>query len=78
MRTSRNTLTMFRNTSAEPKIIEYLVNPPSKNKLIELIAAMGVPVRACLRKKGTINSSKARIFAERAAKKQTFKQSATT
>ena len=51
--TSRNTLGLIRNTGVEPEVIEYLTNPPSRKKLIELIAAMGVPVRRLLRKKGT-------------------------
>lgn len=51
--TSRNTLALIRNTGTEPEVIEYLVNPPSRDKLVELIAAMGTPVRALLRKKGT-------------------------
>ncbi|HEY8023197.1 MAG TPA: arsenate reductase (glutaredoxin) [Burkholderiaceae bacterium] len=51
--TSRNTLGLIRNTGIEPEIIEYLREPPSRGKLLELIAAMGVPVRSLLRKKGT-------------------------
>lgn len=51
--TSRNTLAMIRHSGEEPKIIEYLKTPPSRERLIELIAAMGVPVRALLREKGT-------------------------
>ena len=34
-------------------VIEYLKNPPSRERLKELIAAMGIPVRALLREKGT-------------------------
>ncbi len=51
--TSRNTLAMIRQSGAEPEIIEYLKTPPSREKLKELIAAMGVPVRALIREKGT-------------------------
>lgn len=51
--TSRNTLALIRNTGVEPEIIEYLVHPPSREKLLELIAAMGMPVRDVLRKKGS-------------------------
>jgi len=51
--TSRNTLALIRNTGVEPEVIEYLVNPPSRETLQELIAAMGMPVRDLLRKKGT-------------------------
>lgn len=51
--TSRNTLAMIRNSGVEPTIIEYLKTPPSRGVLVELIARMGVPVRAVLREKGT-------------------------
>jgi len=44
---------MIRATSIEPTIIEYLKTPPSRTKLAELIATMGIPVRALLREKGT-------------------------
>jgi arsenate reductase len=48
--TSRNTLALIRNTGIEPTVIEYLDNPPTKQKLNELIAAMGIPVRDVIRK----------------------------
>jgi|SRR5271166_1560765 len=51
--TSRNTLAIIRQSGEEPVIIEYLKNPQSRVRLIELIAAMGIPVRALLREKGT-------------------------
>ena len=51
--TSRNTLAMIRQSGEEPSIIEYLKTPPSRARLKELIAAMGIPVRALLREKGT-------------------------
>ncbi|WP_407152330.1 arsenate reductase (glutaredoxin) [Bradyrhizobium sp. ORS 86] len=51
--TSRNTLAMIRQSGTEPIIIEYLKAPPSRETLRELIDAMGVPVRALLREKGT-------------------------
>ena len=51
--TSRNTLAMIRQSGEEPEVIEYLKNPPSRARLIELIKAMGIPVRALLREKGT-------------------------
>jgi arsenate reductase len=51
--TSRNVLAMIRNSGAEPRIIEYLKTPPSRVELADLIARMGVPVRALLREKGT-------------------------
>ena len=51
--TSRNTLAMIRQGGEEPEVIEYLKNPPSRARLIELISAMAIPVRALLREKGT-------------------------
>ncbi|WFU54776.1 arsenate reductase (glutaredoxin) [Bradyrhizobium pachyrhizi] len=51
--TSRNTLAMIRQSGEQPAVIEYLKTPPSREKLVELIAAMGIPVRALLREKGT-------------------------
>ncbi|MER9935462.1 arsenate reductase (glutaredoxin) [Mesorhizobium sp. M0088] len=51
--TSRNTLAMIRQSGEEPEVIEYLKNPPSREKLIELIAAMGKKPRDLLREKGT-------------------------
>jgi arsenate reductase (glutaredoxin) len=51
--TSRNTLAMIRKGGVEPEVIEYLKNPPARERLIELVAAMGIPTRALLREKGT-------------------------
>jgi arsenate reductase (glutaredoxin) len=51
--TSRNTLAMIRQSGEEPVVIEYLKNPPSRARLIELIEAMGISVRALLREKAT-------------------------
>lgn len=48
--TSRNTLAMIRNSGIEPTIIYYLDTPPSREELVGLIAAMGITVRALLRK----------------------------
>jgi arsenate reductase len=51
--TSRNTLAMIRKSGEEPRVIEYLKTPPSRAELIDLILAMGIPVRYLLRRKGT-------------------------
>ncbi|MFQ2505528.1 glutaredoxin-dependent arsenate reductase [Aeromonas caviae] len=48
--TSRNTLELIRNSGVEPTIIHYLETPPSRDELVALIAAMGMPVRDLLRK----------------------------
>jgi arsenate reductase len=51
--TSRNTLAMIRQSGEEPEVIEYLKTPPSREKLVNLIAAMGITPRQLLREKGT-------------------------
>lgn len=51
--TSRNVLSLIRNSGEEPAVIEYLKTPPARDMLKALIAAMGIPVRAVLREKGT-------------------------
>jgi arsenate reductase len=51
--TSRNTLAIIRQSGEEPEVIEYLKTPPSREKLVELIAAMGMTPRELLREKGT-------------------------
>jgi len=51
--TSRNTLVMIRQSGEEPEVIEYLKTPPSRQTLIELIAAMAISPRDLLREKGT-------------------------
>jgi arsenate reductase (glutaredoxin) len=51
--TSRNTLAMIRQSGIEPDVIEYLKQPPSRARLIELIAEMKMKPRDLLRQKGT-------------------------
>lgn len=51
--TSRNVLEFIRQSGSEPRIIEYLKTPPSRNELEDLIKRMGISVRELLRKKGT-------------------------
>ncbi len=51
--TSRNTLEMIKASGEIPTVIEYLKNPPSRDRLVELVKAMGISVRALLREKGT-------------------------
>lgn len=51
--TSRNTLAMIRASGEEPVVIEYLKTPPGRERLLELIAAMGITPRELLREKGT-------------------------
>jgi len=51
--TSRNVLGLIRNAGVEPHVIEYLKTPPSRALLVQLLARMGIPVRALLRESGT-------------------------
>lgn len=51
--TSRNTLALIRHAGIEPRVIEYLKTPPTRDELRALLAEMDVPVRAILREKGT-------------------------
>ena len=49
--TSRNALAMIRASGVEPTIIEYLKTPPSRDKLVELIAKMQIMPRELMREK---------------------------
>ena len=51
--TSRNTLALIRNTGIEPQVILYLDTPPTRERLIELLAALKMKPRELLRRKGT-------------------------
>lgn len=51
--TSRNTLAIIRQSGEEPDVIEYLKNPPSRERLVELIKARGMTLRELLREKDT-------------------------
>ncbi|KAB2659045.1 arsenate reductase (glutaredoxin) [Brucella tritici] len=51
--TSRNTLAMIRASGEEPVIVEYVQNPPTRDRLVGLLAAMSVTPRELLREKGT-------------------------
>lgn len=51
--TSRNTLALIRHAGIEPRVIEYLKTPPSKEQVRQLLAEMGISVRDLLREKGT-------------------------
>ncbi|WP_020177632.1 arsenate reductase (glutaredoxin) [Methylopila sp. M107] len=51
--TSRNVLAMIQASGTEPEVVEYLKTPPSRERLVQLIAATGGSVRALLREKGT-------------------------
>lgn len=44
---------MIRQSGIEPTVIEYLNNPPSRERLVQLISAMRIKPRELLREKGT-------------------------
>lgn len=49
--TSRNALEMIRASGEEPRIVEYLKNPPSREELKAIAKATGEPLRALVRTK---------------------------
>ncbi len=51
--TSRNTLALIRNSGVEPEVVEYLQTPPTRERLVELLAQMEMSPRELLRQKGT-------------------------
>jgi arsenate reductase len=44
---------MIRNSGEEPRIIEYLKTPPSRDELVDLLRQMELRPRELLRRKGT-------------------------
>ncbi len=51
--TSRNTLALIRAAGIEPKVVEYLKTPPTRDELARMIADAGLTVRQAIREKGT-------------------------
>ena len=51
--TSRNVLGLIRNSGEEPRVVEYLQDPPPREELVAAIRAAGLSVRGALRRKGT-------------------------
>lgn len=49
--TSRNTLALVRHAGFEPRVVEYLRTPPTRDELASIVAATGAPARALLRAK---------------------------
>ncbi|MCC6192897.1 MAG: arsenate reductase (glutaredoxin) [Burkholderiales bacterium] len=50
--TSCNVLALLRDAGLEPEVVEYLRDPPTRERLVELIRAAGLTVREALRQKG--------------------------
>ncbi len=48
---SRQTLQLIQDNGGDPKIIEYLNNPPSIEELKDIITKLGITPRQLLRKK---------------------------
>jgi arsenate reductase len=51
---SRETLALLREHAVEPEIVEYLKAPPSADELRAILAQLGIPARALLRRKETL------------------------
>ena len=51
--TSRDVLALIRNSGEEPRVVDYLEAPPSREELVELLRRMDLPLRTVLRRKGT-------------------------
>jgi arsenate reductase len=51
--TSRKVLAMIRDAGEEPRIVEYLKTPPSRDELVDLLGRMEISPRALLRRRGT-------------------------
>lgn len=52
--TSRNVLTLIRESGVEPQVIDYLKTPYSREQLAGLLQAMGLRPRDALRTKGDL------------------------
>jgi arsenate reductase len=51
--TSRKVLGMIRGTGIEPRVIEYLKTPPTRQELLSLLRSMDATPRQLLRRRGT-------------------------
>jgi arsenate reductase len=51
--TSRDVLQRIRATGVEPTVIEYLIRPPDRQTLLDLLGRMRARPRDILRQKGT-------------------------
>jgi arsenate reductase len=49
--TSRTTLEAIRATGVEPRVVDYLAQPPTRDELMDLIARAGLQVRDAVRSK---------------------------
>ena len=51
--TSRKVLGLLRDAGHQPEVIEYLKTPPTRDRMKELLKAMGMKPRDILRRSGT-------------------------
>ncbi len=51
--TSRKVLGMIRESGVEPRVIEYLKTPPTREELLDLLHRMRMTPRQLLRRRGT-------------------------
>lgn len=52
--TSRKTLELLRDNGIEPRVVEYLKDPPSRAELVRMIADAGITVRDAVRKRESL------------------------
>lgn len=52
--TSRNTLAAIRDAGIEPRVIEYLSNPPTREELQAMLATAGLTPREAIRSKESL------------------------
>lgn len=52
--TSRKTLELLRDNGFEPKVVQYLKTPPSRDELVRMIRDAGIEVRAAVRKRESL------------------------
>jgi arsenate reductase len=52
--TSRNTLAALREAGIEPRVVDYLAQPPSREELKDMITRAGLNVRDAVRSKEAV------------------------
>ncbi len=52
--TSRKTLELLRDSGIEPRIVQYLKTPPSRDELVGMIRDAGIDVRSAVRKRESL------------------------
>ena len=52
--TSRKTLELLRDNGIEPKVVQYLKTPPSREELLTMIRDAGIEVRSAVRKRESL------------------------